>query len=549
LRGLKVGSALLPDRLISHNFVVAAGGISAGVLGLVFQGITSHRFRPTDYGAIFAVLSVLATIAVPAGALTLVMAKEASRDQADARSDRSAVMMRVGNRWLLLAGAICALLIILASRKLGAFFSASPSLFVVAALGIPFILALPVLLGELQGEQRFVAFSILTSGQAGLRLVAAFALGWFFGPIGVLAGVSLATGLTYVMARGIIGRRSSDTRASVEWGRVLRYLGVVLSGTLGLALLLGNDVLLVKHFFKEEPAGQYAVIAALGRGIFWGATGVAVVLFPKLVFRDFRNAKSANLVFGSLVFVALGGIAGMLVLLAWSRQIVVAFGGAKYLNAAVYLPWYAVGMTLLGAAYVLVTTYQSRGDARFLLVLIPVSVLEPGLIIRFHSDLLQVVQVMDLSMLVLVLGLSGLYLLSRSRWHPTAEGRSFTSNGMRLSETVAREAASVVPPANMPVCVEASAVSLEAPENKESNEPRLHAMTLIIAAGKPDDALVQKVEQFQGATSADTEIIVACDVPSQKSPPGVSVVVTGPVSRGDRLDLACESAAGDMRWA
>jgi len=72
-------------------------------------------------------------------------------------------------------------------------------------------------------------------------------------------------------------------------------------------------------------------------------------------------------------------------------------------------------MTLLGGAAVLIATLQSRGRATFLGVLLPAAALEPALILGFHRSLLQVVQVVDLSMLLLVAALSVLILLEQPR--------------------------------------------------------------------------------------------------------------------------------------
>jgi glycosyltransferase involved in cell wall biosynthesis len=78
------------------------------------------------------------------------------------------------------------------------------------------------------------------------------------------------------------------------------------------------------------------------------------------------------------------------------------------------------------------------------------------------------------------------------------------------------------------------------------SEPRI-AMTLIVAAGHAGPALRERVDAFMRLTTAQpTEIVVACEAPWSDPPPGVRVVVTGPVSRGDKLDLASEDARGEV---
>ena len=49
-------------------------------------------------------------------------------------------------------------------------------------------------------------------------------------------------------------------------------------------------------------------------------------------------------------------------------------------------------MTLLGGAAVLIATQQSRGKPAFLAVLLPLTLLEPALLIAFHQNLMQVVR-------------------------------------------------------------------------------------------------------------------------------------------------------------
>jgi hypothetical protein len=187
-------------------------------------------------------------------------------------------------------------------------------------------------------------------------------------------------------------------------------LAVVVPSTLSLAVLLSADVLLVKHFFPTRAAGEYSAVAAVGRAIFWGATGVATVLFPKVVFRTTQGRSGLPLVSASLVLVAIGGIAALTLLWATSGWLLTAFAGGAYRGGAVYLPWYALGMAMLGGVAVLVATYQSRGRPGFLALLLPLTILEPALVLTIHDSLIHVVQVVDAAMGVILVSLGALYL-------------------------------------------------------------------------------------------------------------------------------------------
>jgi len=175
---------------------------------------------------------------------------------------------------------------------------------------------------------------------------------------------------------------------------------------LALAVLLSTDVLVVKHYFPSRQAGEYSAVAAFGRAIFWGATGVAGVLFPKVVFRESQGRSGLPLVGASLGLVALGGLGGLALLSISSTWLLTAFAGGAYTEAARYVPWYALGMTLLGGAAVLIATQQSRGKPAFLAVLLPLTLLEPALLVAFHQDLMQLIQVLDVAMGLLLAGLA-----------------------------------------------------------------------------------------------------------------------------------------------
>jgi O-antigen/teichoic acid export membrane protein len=205
---------------------------------------------------------------------------------------------------------------------------------------------------------------------------------------------------------------STSGADSSPWLRpALKYLAVVVPSTLGLAVLLSSDVLVVKHYFSSHEAGEYAAVAALGRAVFWGATGVAAVLFPKLVTRGAHGLSGSPVIAVSLVFVVLGGLFGMTAVSLGSHWLLTLFAGPAYASAAVYLPGYALGMTLLGGVAVATAAHQTRGHGGFLAILIPLSLLEILALIGFHQSLSQVVMVLDISMAAGLVALMALYWL------------------------------------------------------------------------------------------------------------------------------------------
>jgi O-antigen/teichoic acid export membrane protein len=414
LAGAKPLSPFTAERLLAHNVFVAGGTLSAGILGFVFQAFLTHRLEPADYGSVFAVLALVTLVGLPAGSVTLVIARETSRSRASGDSIASSALLATGNRWLLATGAALAAVITVSSPWLSPLLAVPAGLLVVAAGALPFSLSLPLFLGALQGAQRFAALSFVTGGQAAAKLTGAVLLGLLWGPIGFLAGISMASAIVYLAALLIVRPGWRATSIGLEWDRLLKYGLLILCSTSAVAVLFSSDVLLVKHFFGMKAAGDYSAVAAIGRTIFWAAGGVAGVLFPKVIFRETSGESGIRIVLASILLALIGGVLSLAVFSVWSRSLLVVFAGPAYAKAAAYLPLYGLAMMFLAVASVLITTYQSRNRWHFLWLLLPVTALEPLLIILFHSDLKQVVDMVDLSMLALLAGLSLLYVLGAS---------------------------------------------------------------------------------------------------------------------------------------
>src|SRR5439155_19911508 len=85
----------------------------------------------------------------------------------------------------------------------------------------------------------------------------------------------------------------------------------------------------------------------------------------------------------------------------------------------------ALGMPLLAAVVMLSNTQQSLADLRLLWVLLPGAALKPVLILLFHQSLVTVSLMSDLSIAVLLVALTGVYLNGERRpaRAPAASGR------------------------------------------------------------------------------------------------------------------------------
>jgi len=409
---------LSDERFISHNALVTGASVVGGVLGVALHSLVSHRLTPGDYAAVFAMITFQG-LALPAtGWSAAVVAQSISSSHADGHLGRSAAVLRAGNRALLGLGTGMALLMAGFGSAVAASLGIDLSLVYAAAAGLPFLVAVPILFGALQGQQRFAAIASVYVIQALLRLAAGAGGGAAFGAAGAVAGFSAAAAITYGLALLLVRPAFRHPLEKPEWRRILRYCAVIAPSGLLAAVLLTTDVEAVKHFFSAKVAGDYAVVAVLGRAIFWGALSIATVLFPKVVFREARGQGIGPLVLSAVVFALAGGGLALVLFQVLGRQVVAAFAGPAYAGAAAYLGPYAVGMCLYGGASVINAVHQSRARTHFIWVLLAVTLAEPLLILAFHGNLREVVWVVDACMAALFVGVTAAFILDERRTPP-----------------------------------------------------------------------------------------------------------------------------------
>lgn len=257
-------AALLRDRLLTHNMILSGGTVLAGFLGLLFHSLVSHRLQPGDYAIAFTSITLISLLGAPTSGVGLVATRAVSQALAAGHAEQGSALVRGGNRWLLVLGAGSGLLLAASAPWTGPSLKLSALIVVLTAASLPFVSAVPVLLGALQGQQRFGSLAAIYIFQAGAKLALAVGLSISFGVGGVVAGVTLASAATYAAAYVILRAQLRPCLGVPDWSETFRYGGiVVLSGLAGL-VLLSTDVVMVKYFFSAQAAGEYSVIAVLG---------------------------------------------------------------------------------------------------------------------------------------------------------------------------------------------------------------------------------------------------------------------------------------------
>lgn len=373
--------ASMQDGAMRGAVLVGIGLAIGQVMAYLLSLIAARSLGPDGYGifgsmlALLMVGGVLALGIQAAGAKRVVLAKPRDR-------------LTVGSgivRWSATAAlGIAAATVIVSPALSWLLHLGGPWLIVLVALNLAPLTISGSLLGVAQGREAYARlaaiYAVVGIGRAigGIAVVVTTQ-----SLIGTLAGMALGTWIG-VAACWLL------TKPLVNWpGEKLANLRIeVFHAThalLALFVLTNLDVLLARHFLTAEQAGLYAAGAVVTKVAFWLPQFVATIAYPRLT--DHRRA--ATLSKGALAVVLIGVVAVGFV--ALFPGFVVAFiGGAAYedLVSEVWI-FAAIGATFSLAQFLLYSQIAASKRAAIVVLWIA-AILLIGLVIAFHSSVLQI---------------------------------------------------------------------------------------------------------------------------------------------------------------
>lgn len=430
-------------QFVTHNVLAAAGTWGAGVFGLLLQALVSHHFKPAEYGEAFAVFSFFTILTQPSYGFGRLITWSTSRARAARLGEEdSSALLRQTNARLLVGGTVLALLFIGIAPHVAAYLHVPATFIVLGSLGLPFLIGFPPLLASLQGEERWVSWSLVSIVVALSRVACVLVLVIPFGVSGILLGISAAAALVYFGLLIMVWPRMRRAgKSSPGWRPQWRFLLLSLASGVTVSVTMGSDVVMVQHFFGSHAGGQFGSVAVTTRGLYFAFGSVGSVLFPKVAARHATARSTRWIVIASVGVSVLGAVVGFAAFSAGGHAILHYFSGRAYEGGASYIGWYAVGMPLLAAVTMLTQTQQSLSDLGLLYVLVPGTLLKPLLVFFFHQTLLMVSIVSDIAITALLAALCMRYLMwERRRADAAVQNRSPEKPAPGLWTTILRMA-------------------------------------------------------------------------------------------------------------
>jgi O-antigen/teichoic acid export membrane protein len=346
--------------------------------GMVFYGV--HFFAKVipepEYAVFGTLLAVLNCLSIPALGLQMVFTQQTAA-AVSADSQRSLARAVHGA----LAGCfviwLVAILVVFGFRERivsGWNMSNEAALWLMLVVALA-SLWLPVFTGLLQGRQNFLwmGWAMILNSVGRFAVVALIVV--------VLHGY--AAGMTAGILIGILATLGVSAWASRESWRVRgapmnwrEWLSRVVPLTLGFGafqFMFGADPLFVQWHFNPECNASYIMSGTMGRALCSFTVPVVAVMFPKIV-RSAALSEKSNVL--GLTFMVTGvlvgiGALGLAVVAPWVLPLV---GKPEFAEAAPLLRWFALSMTPLAIANVILNDLLARNRFKVIPWLVVIAV-------------------------------------------------------------------------------------------------------------------------------------------------------------------------------
>jgi O-antigen/teichoic acid export membrane protein len=277
---------------------------------------------------------------------------------------------------------------------------------------------IPVPWGGLQGLQKFgsLALNLVINGGSKCVLGIAFvSLG--LGICGALSAVVISYFLTTLLSYRVL-RMSLDQvkrkagpegnlvkNDQTDFSKVYAYSLPVGLTLLCFMVLTNVDLIWVKHFFLPIEAGYYSIAQMVGKIIFIFSFPIVMTMFPKMAMLRMENQEEKARVLLGRSLIATTCLCGGATLISFffPSLIIQVLSGEVYVECIPLVGIFSMNMTIYSLSLVLLH-YQLSADRRgFLYPLVLCTLIQSGLIVLFHKNLVQV---------LLVTGGVGIFLLA-----------------------------------------------------------------------------------------------------------------------------------------
>lgn len=400
------------DSFVTGSIIIFVGSVLVGGVNYVYQFLMARMLPVDKYGELQSLLAILAVIAVFSNAISFIITKYSADFAAKNEWNKVYSLVVSFSEKVFLACGVGSVLYILFSGQIATFLNLSSRIEVILlSVALIFGFTSSVTLGVSRGLQKFKEVSIILFCIALVKLIFSvlllkigFSVNGAVGAVGIAA--LLGYGISFYPIKFLYGKK----REPVGGKSIFIYSLPVLASLLCTTLLWSVDIILVKHYFPSETAGQYAALSMLGHILFFVLGPIGLVLFPMAAKAHANNEFPAKILKKALALTFLIGLLQVFGFFIFPKLIIHFLVSDKFLSIAPYVGWFTFSMFLYSLVNLMSSYFLSIGETKSVWLLLLGALTQIILLVQFHDTLWNIVWVMNGSLAFTVILLVGYFI-------------------------------------------------------------------------------------------------------------------------------------------
>lgn len=390
---------IIKHPLISGGTILIVGSTITSGLNYLFNLVMGRFLSVSDYGIFASLMSIFNIFSVFSLTIMTVFTKFTASYVGKQKEEFIKPLFIKGTLWIGIISLFMCGIIIIFSSQISHFLNIDDRLLInITSAALFFSFLASVGIGVLQGTLKFGLLSYLNIFSSVVKLVLGIILiliGYkVLGAIGAFFFSSLfCYFFTFIpLFQYIKGGKFNEIDVPFLYKNLSIYGMPVFFSTLGMTGFLTIDIILVKHFFDPQVAGQYAALSLIGRSIFYVVAPITTALFPIIAQKKERKEKLFGTLSLSMLLIALPSLMLSIIYFVFPKLIIsIFFPGDEYKTFAPLIGLFSISILFYSLSFLLTNFYLSVGKTRVFLLTIIGVVFEVIFIIFFHQSISQII--------------------------------------------------------------------------------------------------------------------------------------------------------------
>lgn len=359
---------------------------------------------PADFGLLDKLMGLTLLASMPTGTFQAVVTKFIASFRAEDDFSKIRCFLWLFLKKLGVLGILALITFVIFRNNIAAYYK-TENTFLIVMVGLLLIIStvLPLNLGALQGLQKFKSLGAASILNGFLRFIlgAAF-VNMGFKVAGALIALIIAGLIAFLAAfiplrKYFMFEHNSGLKSKavkLDLRGIYKYCLPAFIALFSFALLTNMDLQLISPFFSKEDAGFFAVARMIGKIILYLPGAITIVMFPKVSEYHTLNKDTAPILKKCLWSVGSICLFAGLICSIFPEFILKLLVGTVYPQCIPLVVPFVLSMSFYALSSVFLFYYLSIHNMKFIYIFMVFACLQAGLIMLFHSSLLQVLYIL-----------------------------------------------------------------------------------------------------------------------------------------------------------